>query len=36
MGDRHLAERPTLVRDLSPLQLSFWSEEVPLLEPVAA
>ena len=36
LGDRRLAERPTLVRDLSPVQLSFWSEEVPLLEPVAA
>jgi putative DNA modification/repair radical SAM protein len=36
LGDRRLAERPTLVRDLSPLQLSFWSEEALLLEPVAA
>ena len=36
LGDRRLAERPTLVRDLSPLQLSFGSEEVSLLEPVAA
>jgi predicted DNA-binding helix-hairpin-helix protein len=35
LGDRRLAERPTLVRDLSPVQLSFWGE-LPLLEPVAA
>jgi putative DNA modification/repair radical SAM protein len=35
-GDRRLAERPTLVRDLSPVQLSLWGSELPLLEPVAA
>jgi predicted DNA-binding helix-hairpin-helix protein len=35
-GDRHLSERPTLVRDLSPVQLSLWGDEMPLLEPVAA
>jgi predicted DNA-binding helix-hairpin-helix protein len=36
LGDRLLAERPTLVRDLSPVQLSLWGDEIPLLEPVAA
>jgi len=36
LGDRRLAERCTLVRDLSPVQLSLWSDEIPLLEPVAA
>jgi putative DNA modification/repair radical SAM protein len=35
-GDRRLSERPTLVRDLSPVQLSLWGDEIPLLEPVAA
>ena len=36
LGDRRLAERPTLLRDLSPVQLSLWGEGVPLLESVAA
>jgi predicted DNA-binding helix-hairpin-helix protein len=36
VGDRRLAERPTLVRDLSPVQLSLWGDQLPLLEPVAA
>jgi len=36
LGDRRLADRPTLVRDLSPVQLSLWGDELPLLEPVAA
>ena len=35
-GDRRLAERPTLVRDLSPVQLSLWGDDLPRLEPVAA
>jgi putative DNA modification/repair radical SAM protein len=36
LGDRFLAERPIPVRDLSPVQLSLWGDEIPLLEPVAA
>jgi hypothetical protein len=28
--------RPTLVRDLSAVQLSLWGDEISLLEPVAA
>jgi putative DNA modification/repair radical SAM protein len=36
LGDRGLAERPTAVRDLSPVQLSLWGDEVALQEPVAA
>jgi predicted DNA-binding helix-hairpin-helix protein len=36
LGDRLLAGRPTLVRDLSPVQLSLWGDEIPLLEPMAA
>jgi putative DNA modification/repair radical SAM protein len=36
LGDRVLAGRPTAVRDLSPVQLSLWRDEIPSLEPVAA
>ena len=36
LGDRRLAERPTLVCNLSPVQLSLWGDQLPLLEPVAA